>query len=74
MKAKLDEDKAKIESPEVELTRLKVVAKKSEDEPNHAKTALATSESLRQMLRENQVSTGHYLFQMYSQIEDAKWI
>lgn len=72
LKEKLDKDKAKIESLEAKLTRLRDVAKKAE--ANNTKTDLVTSESLRQKLGESLASTEHQFFQMHSRFEKVEWI
>lgn len=64
LKAKMDLDRAKIESPEAKLTRMHIIAKKFEKELVTTKTTLATTESWRQKLGETLATTEHQFYQM----------
>lgn len=59
LKAMMDEDMAKIESLELELTRLREVTKVTKNAANQAKTNMATLESLKQKLGETLAGTKH---------------
>lgn len=70
----MDEDKAKIDSLEVELSRLREVNRVTKKFTQSVKTKLEKSESLPWKVVENLAEIEHIMFELHFHFEDANKI